>query len=75
MSLQAMMTDHMSVSRSLMSRLNYWCHAITDDVYEKTYEACMNERAARLSNLRTLKILKLYLANNLQDYPYISILY
>lgn len=64
MSLQAMTTDNTSYGRTL----ERWYSIITDDMKKETPEACMNERAARLSCLRMSKIAKSYLVDNSQYY-------
>ena len=64
MSLQAMTTDNTSYRLTL----ERWYRIITDDTKKETPEACMNERAARLSCLRMSKIAKSYLVDNSQYY-------
>ena len=64
MSLQAMTTDNTSYGLTL----ERWYRIITDDMKKETPEACMNERAARLSCLRMSKIAKSYLVDNSQYY-------
>lgn len=65
MSLQAMMTDITSAGLSL----EHWYRNITDDVKEETSEACMKERAVRLSSIMMSKKMKSYLVYNFQlDY-------
>ena len=70
MSLQAMTTDN----TSYRPPLERWYSIITGDMKKETPEACMNERAARLSSLRTSKVVKSYVVNNLQDNPYLFII-
>ena len=48
--------------------LERWYRIITDDMKKETPEACINERAARLSCLRMSKIAKSYLVDNSQYY-------
>lgn len=64
MSLQVMTTDNTPYSLTL----ERWYRIITDDMKKETPEACINERAARLSCLRMSKIAKSYLVDNSQYY-------